>query len=188
VFPQTFVIPLSATMTITQIHVPVDDTHNHWFAFFTSFDAPVDHNTMRRQRLAGVTLPNYIPTTGRHNQWGFNAEEQTHRTMLGMGEEDINVHDQWACESMGAIQDRSKEHLGTTDKVIVANRRKLRQAIDSVQAGGPAPGIADADLAAAATGPHTVDGIAPADGWGAWWSQAVQDKQAHAPWADGTRS
>jgi phthalate 4,5-dioxygenase oxygenase subunit len=40
-----------------------------------------------------------------------------------MGEEDINVHDQWAVESMGAIQDRTREHLGTSDKVIMANRR-----------------------------------------------------------------
>ncbi|MCD6665641.1 MAG: hypothetical protein LT081_06135, partial [Hydrogenophaga sp.] len=45
------------------------------------------------------------------------------RTYLGMGEDDINVHDQWACESMGAIQDRTREHLGTTDKVIMAHRR-----------------------------------------------------------------
>ena len=31
---------------------------------------------------------------------------------------DINVHDQWACESMGAIQDRTREHLGQSDKAI----------------------------------------------------------------------
>src|SRR5690606_5071836 len=118
VFPQTFVIPLSETMTITQMHVPVDDTHNYWYAFFTSFDGPVDKKTMRDQRLPAVTLPGYVPRAGRHNNWGFNAEEQVSRTFLGMGENDINVHDQWACESMGAIQDRTREHLGTTDKVI----------------------------------------------------------------------
>ena len=28
------------------------------------------------------------------------------RTFLGMGEDDINVHDQWAVESMGACQGR----------------------------------------------------------------------------------
>ena len=64
-----------------------------------------------------------------------------------MGEDDINVHDQWACESMGAIQDRTREHLGTTDKVIMANRRMLQQAIDTVEQGGTAPGIADPALA-----------------------------------------
>jgi hypothetical protein len=55
-----------------------------------------------------------------------------------MGEEDINVHDQWAVESMGAIQDRTREHLGTSDKVIMANRRMLLKAIETVQAGGVA--------------------------------------------------
>jgi hypothetical protein len=43
---------------------------------------------------------------------------------------DINVHDQWAVESMGAIQDRTREHLGQSDKAIVQYRRLLRQEIE----------------------------------------------------------
>ena len=183
VFPQTFVIPLSETMTITQMHVPVDDTHNHWFAFFTSFTTPVDKEAMRAPRLAAVTLPDYRPKTGRHNNWGFNAQEQQTRTYLGMGEDDINVHDQWACESMGAIQDRTREHLGTTDKVIMANRRMLQQAIDTVEQGGTAPGIADPALHPQISGPDTVDGIAPAQGWQDWWKDAVCARREAAPWS-----
>jgi phenylpropionate dioxygenase-like ring-hydroxylating dioxygenase large terminal subunit len=186
VFPQTFVIPLSETMTITQMHVPVDDTHNHWFAFFTSFDGPVNKKTMRNQRLQAVTLPDYIPKSGRHNHWGFSAEEQQSQTYLGMGEDDINVHDQWACESMGAIQDRTREHLGTTDKVIMANRRLLLQAIDTVANGGVPPGIADPAQHSAISGPDTVDGIAPAGDWQAWWQAAVKAKRAAAPWGEAT--
>jgi phenylpropionate dioxygenase-like ring-hydroxylating dioxygenase large terminal subunit len=182
VFPQTFVIPLSETMTITQMHMPVDDTHNYWYAFFTSFDGPVDKTTMRNQRLQAVTLPGYVPKSGRHNHWGFNPEEQQNRTYLGMGEDDINVHDQWACESMGAIQDRTREHLGTSDKVIMANRRLLLQAIDTVASGGTPPGVADATLHAQISGPDTVDGIAPADGWQAWWQDAVRTKREGAHW------
>lgn len=182
VFPQTFVIPLSETMTITQMHVPVDDTRNYWYAFFTSFAEPVNKKTMRDQRLQAVTLPDYIPKAGAHNQWGFNAEEQMTRTYLGMGEDDINVHDQWACESMGAIQDRTREHLGTTDKVIMANRRLLLAALDTVEQGGTPPGIADPSLHGAIAGPDTVDGIAPAQGWQAWWQDAVRAKREAAPW------
>ena len=182
VFPQTFVIPLSETMTITQMHVPVDDTRNYWYAFFTSFDAPVDKHTMRQQRLAAVTLPDYVPRAGRWNEWGFNPEEQQTRTYLGMGEEDINVHDQWACESMGEIQDRTREHLGTTDKVIMANRRLLLQAMDAVAQGGTPPGIGDPARSAGIGGPDTVDGIAPAQGWQDWWQTAVQAKRDGAPW------
>jgi phthalate 4,5-dioxygenase oxygenase subunit len=169
-------------MTITQMHVPVDDTHTYWYSIFTSFAGPLDQQAMRAQRQQFISLPDYIPHAGRHNRWGFNADEQLTQTYLGMGEEDINVHDQWAVESMGPVQDRSREHLGTTDKVIMANRRALLKAISTVQEGGVAPGIADATQAAAMTGPDTVDGIAPADAWSDWWRGAVQAKRDAAPW------
>ena len=65
----------------------------------------------------------------RDNDYGFDPHEQEHTTYTGMGT-DINVHDQWACESMGAIQDRTEEHLGTSDKAISAYRRLLRQALE----------------------------------------------------------
>ena len=193
IFPHTFVIPLSETMTITQMHVPVDDTRTYWVSIFTSFAGPVDKDTMRNQRLPYVTLPDYIPKSGRHNHWGFNPEEQMNRTYLGMGEDDINVHDQWACESMGAIQDRTREHLGTSDRAIMLNRRLLQQAIDDVQAGRTPLGVAQVDVATTRLGPDTVDGIAPAQAWEDWWQQAVRAKRDAAPWdagipAAGTRT
>jgi phthalate 4,5-dioxygenase len=183
IFPHTFVIPLSETLTITQMHMPVDDTRTYWYSIFTSFAAPVDKEAMRAQRLKYIALPDYVPKSGRHNRWGFDPEEQRTQTFLGMGEDDINVHDQWAVESMGAIQDRTREHLGTSDKVIMANRRMLLKAIESVQAGGGAPGVADPALAAQMIGPDTVDGIAPAGAWPTWWQEQVRAKRERAPWA-----
>ena len=182
IFPHTFVIPLSETLTITQMHMPVDDAHTYWYSIFTSFAGPVDKEAMRAQRLQYIELPDYVPKSGRHNRWGFNPEEQRTQTFLGMGEDDINVHDQWAVESMGGIQDRTREHLGTSDKVIMANRRTLLKAIESVQAGGAAPGVADPALAAQMIGPDTVDGIAPAGAWPTWWKEQVRAKRACAPW------
>jgi phthalate 4,5-dioxygenase oxygenase subunit len=182
IFPHTFVIPLSETLTITQMHLPVDDTHTYWYSIFTSFAGPVDKDAMRNQRLQYISLPDYVPKSGRHNRWGFNPEEQLTQTYLGMGEDDINVHDQWAVESMGPIQDRTREHLGTSDKVIMANRRTLLKAVETVQAGGAAPGVADASQAALMAGPDTVDGIAPAGAWPTWWKQQVQAKRDGAPW------
>jgi phenylpropionate dioxygenase-like ring-hydroxylating dioxygenase large terminal subunit len=181
-FPQGFVIPLSETMTITQLHVPVDDVNTYWYSFFTSFDAPLDKETMRAQRLVNTILPDYLPRRGRHDDWGYCEEEQRTRTYLGMGEQDINVHDQWAVESMGAIQDRTREHLGTSDRVIMANRRLLLAAIDTVRAGGTPPMVLDAAQAAALQGPPTIDCIAPAQGWQDHWQQAVQARRAAAPW------
>ncbi len=182
VFPQSFVIPLSETVTITQMHVPVDDTHTYWFSFFTSFDAPLDKAQMRQQRLLGLSLPDYKPLNGRHNNWGFDAEEQRTRTYLGMGEEDINRHDQWAVESMGAIQDRTREHVGQSDKVILANRRLLFQAIETVRAGGSPPMVLNSAQAAALTGPHTIDCMAPAAQWQSHWQAAARAKREAAAW------
>ena len=118
------------------------------------------------------SLPDYVPINGRHNDWGFDPAEQRTRTYLGMGEEDINLHDQWAVESMGAIQDRTREHLGTSDKVIMAHRRQLLKAIETVRAGGTPPLVLAAEAAAALTGPDTIDCIAPAARWQDFWQQA----------------
>jgi len=181
-FPHTFVIPLSETMTITQMHVPVDDEHTYWWSFFTSFTEPLDRETMRRQRLAHMTLPDYVPIHGRHDHWNYNPVEQRTRTFLGMGEDDINLHDQWAVESMGRIQDRTREHLGTSDKVIMANRRQLLKAIETVQAGGTPPMVLSADAAAALQGPDTIDCIAPGANWQAFWQQQAAAKRQGAPW------
>ncbi len=76
VFPQAFVIPLSPEMTITQWHVPVDDTGCYWYAIFTAFDQPVDKAEMRRQRLQLYELPDYRPRVHRGNDYGFDVDEQ----------------------------------------------------------------------------------------------------------------
>ena len=99
-----------------------------------------------------------------------------------MGEDDINVHDQWACESMGPIQDRTREHLGTSDVAIMVNRRNLLKAIDDVEAGKLPMGLAQPDIASQRMGPDTVDGIAPAQDWENWWQHAVTHKRTNAPW------
>ena len=49
------------------------------------------------------------------------------------------AQDAFAIETQGAIQDRTKEHLGSTDIVIIAVRRALLKAIKQMQDGGEAP-------------------------------------------------
>ena len=134
-FPHGFVIPMSTEMTITQWHVPVDDENCYWYAIFTSYSTPVDKKKMRDQRLELYELPDYRSRKNKSNDYGFDPHEQATATYTGMGA-DINVHDQWAVESMGAIQDRTSEHLGQADKAIVQYRRLLRQEIEKAAAGG----------------------------------------------------
>ena len=181
VFPQAFVIPMSAAMTITQWHVPVDDTHCYWVAIFTSFGAPVDHAQMRAQRLASYTLPDYAPRLNRRNNYGFDAAEQDAQTYTGMGM-DINIHDQWAVEGQGPIQDRTREHPGTTDRAIMRYRRMLLAAIDKHRAGDSLPMQPDASAAARLRGPVTVDGIARDMPWSQYWVAADRAKRRGAAW------
>jgi phenylpropionate dioxygenase-like ring-hydroxylating dioxygenase large terminal subunit len=180
-FPQAFVIPMSAEMTITQWHMPVDDTHCYWIAIFTSFAGPVDRAAMRAQRLANYALPDYLPKKNRDNDYGFDADEQARSTYTGMGQ-DINVHDQWAVESQGRIQDRTRENLASTDKAIAANRRLLLRAMSAVEEGRAPMMVLDEAAAARLTGPGTIDGMAPTERWQAHWRDAVSRRRAAAPW------
>jgi phthalate 4,5-dioxygenase len=183
-FPNAFVIPMSREMTITQWHVPIDDTRHYWYAIFTSFGAPVDKDEMRRQRLALYELPDYIPRKNKRNDYGFDPHEQAHDTFTGMGA-DINVHDQWACESMGVIQDRTNEHLGTSDKAIIAYRKLLRAAIDEAGSGGHPLMVLDGPAAQGLTGPAAIDGIGPTDDWQGYWQRTESAKRKAASWANG---
>ena len=182
VFPQAFVIPMSSDMTISQWHVPVDDTHCYWFAIFTSFTGPVNKQQMRDQRLKLYELPHYISRKNKRNDYGFNLQEQLTQTYTGMGD-DINVHDQWAVESQGPIQDRTREHLGTTDKGIIAYRRMLVNAIESTLAGEGAPMLPDASQAKALTGPPSIDGIGDASDPEGYWQGADLERRKKSDWA-----
>src|SRR6202044_4166708 len=106
----------------------------YWYAISTSYAQPVDKQKMRDQRLQLYELPDYRSRRNRANDYGFDPHEQATETYTGMGL-DINGHDQWAVESMGPIQDRTREHLGTADKAIVQYRRLLRQEIEKASKG-----------------------------------------------------
>ena len=49
----------------------------------------------------------------------------------------INTQDYALQEGMGPIVDRSKEHLGTTDKAIIVCRQLLLEAVQAVEEGKP---------------------------------------------------
>jgi phenylpropionate dioxygenase-like ring-hydroxylating dioxygenase large terminal subunit len=181
-FPQAFVIPMNAEMTITQFHVPVDDYGCYWYSIFTSFGAPVDKATMRNQRLKTYPAPDYKPIFGRNNAWGFNAEEQRTRTFTGMGF-DINIHDQFACESQGPIQDRTQENLGSSDKGIVLYRRILMDAIRKSEAGETPLMVVDEPQARALTGPPAIDGIGPTGRMEEYWKESDATRRKKAAWA-----
>ncbi len=183
VFPCAITIPMSNEMTITQWHVPVDDHRCYWYSMFTSFGDPVDKLKMREQRLKEHHLPYYEPVKNRANNYGYNPDEQDTLTYTGMGL-DINVHDQWAVESMGSIQDRRNEHLGKSDVAIIRYRRLLRQAIAAAN-NDPAtkpPFVLNDDDAAKVMGPRSIDVIAGNDSWRDIWRERDDKRRAACSW------
>src|SRR5262249_16351913 len=87
----------------------------------------VDQTTFRSRRNRGN---NYL------------MDRRVQKTETFTGIEGVNQQDRAVQESMGAVVDRSKEHLGPADRAVIQARRLLLQAIKHVEAGGTPPGIA----------------------------------------------
>ena len=182
IFPSAICIPMSREMTITQWHVPIDDHSCYWYSMFTSFDKPVNKALMREQRLKEHTLPDYVPIKNKHNRYGYNAAEQQQTTYTGMGM-DINVHDQWAVESMGSIQNRTKEHLGKTDIGITRYRRMLMAAIDNVESGDESKlPMRNGAYLKKIHGPLSNDAMTQTDNWEQSSQQHDEQRRAECPW------
>lgn len=181
VFPCAITIPMSKEMTITQWHVPIDDHNCYWYSMFTSFGDPVDKEKMSEQRLKEHRLPDYAPLKNASNNYGYDANEQDKLTYTGMGL-DINVHDQWACEGMGAIQDRTNEHLGKTDIAIIRYRKKLRAAIADFAQGNLSALPMYNGNAGQVRGPVSIDTLAPSGNWEDSWGIADARRRTNCNW------
>lgn len=182
IFPQAICIPMSREMIITQWHVPIDDENCYWYTMFTSFANPVDKKVMRDQRLKEHRLPDYAPLKNRANGYHYDPEEQETLTYTGMGL-DINVHDQWAVEGLGTIQDRTREHLGRGDAVIVRYRLLLRKAIKALESNKEDALLmrGNADVSRI-VGPLSNDAITETNDWKAASRRADMERRAECPW------
>lgn len=181
IFPEAICIPMSREMTITQWHVPVDDETCYWYSMFTSFGEPVNKELMREQRLKEHRLPDYAPLKNKRNNYGYDPEEQGTQTYTGMGM-DINVHDQWAVESMGRIQDRTDEHLGKSDIAIIRYRRMLRRVIDAVKQGSDDIPMCNGTPPAQIFGPVSTDAIAADGDWQKAWLDSDTERRQACSW------
>ncbi|HLF76122.1 MAG TPA: Rieske 2Fe-2S domain-containing protein, partial [Dehalococcoidia bacterium] len=114
--------------------VPIDDDH-YWRWGFSSnpqnFDAQVERGYGKdmpqtgpgtRAAATGITPP----TQNRGNDYGLDRELQrksSYTGIQGIGQQDMAV-----TESMGEIYNRTREHLGTSDRAIIRMRSMLIKA------------------------------------------------------------
>jgi phenylpropionate dioxygenase-like ring-hydroxylating dioxygenase large terminal subunit len=113
-------------------HVPIDDTHHWKYNFVYTSGAPLDKGIVTRER--SELTPDYHLARNEANRYMQDRESMKTKTYAGMGH-GFQAHDAFATGSQGAIQDRTEEHLVSSDKAIIAARKLLEKAIRDVQEG-----------------------------------------------------
>ena len=114
-------------------HVPMDD-ESHWkYMIVFSREAPLDKSKFMQRYTAEINS-DFLPKRNRANRYLQDRTEMQNKTFSGMGLF-FAEHDLFVSESMGPIADRTQEHLGSTDRPIIAARRQMLQAIRQVQEG-----------------------------------------------------
>ncbi len=119
-------------------HVPIDDTHHWKYTFTFDREQPLDKEVTRRGR--SDMSPDYKPTRNKANRYLQDRESMREQSYTGIGYV-FQAHDLCVVEGAGAVQDRSREHLVTSDQAIVAARKLLLKAIQEVQEGRDAPHV-----------------------------------------------
>jgi nitrite reductase/ring-hydroxylating ferredoxin subunit len=127
--------------------VPIDDDHTMYWGMVISFVA--DSGGARtgaapRQQDSGL-LPNTTDWLGRFrlrqnaaNDYEIDRERQS-SGLSYTGLANVPLEDQAVTESMGAIYDRSHEHLGTSDAMVIRTRRRLVNAAKALRQEGTIP-------------------------------------------------
>jgi phthalate 4,5-dioxygenase oxygenase subunit len=139
--------------------VPIDDGH-HWKYMITfRRSAPLDKEDHKRSLEADIT-PDYRLIRNRANRFQQDREEMKTRTFNGMGPSFV-VHDAFATESQGPVQDRTREHLVSSDQAILASRKLLLKAIRDIQDGGEPPLVSRDPASNAAPGLVVLSEVVP---------------------------
>lgn len=113
-------------------HVPIDDTQHWKYTFTFRRRAPVDKESARRSR-AEMT-PDYKSIRNKTNRYLQDRNSMTQESYTGIGF-NFQIHDLYATEGQGPIQDRTKEHLTPMDIAIVVARKLMAKAIRDIQEG-----------------------------------------------------
>ncbi|MGH7874054.1 MAG: Rieske 2Fe-2S domain-containing protein [Candidatus Binatia bacterium] len=115
-------------------YVPADDTHCWRYDIGFRRDRAVREDEIHRRKQIN---PDFSKVRNARNN--YLQDRQKQKTINFTGIEDFLNHDACATESMGAIFDRTKEHLGISDKAVIAVRKYLLTAVKGLQNGAEPP-------------------------------------------------
>jgi len=118
------------------IYVPADDEHAWRYDLGFLRDRKPTKEDLNRKTQIG---PDYHRIRNLKNNYLQNRQLQATTDYTGI--ENFLNEDGCAMESMGPIYDRSREHLGVSDKAVIAVRKFLINAVKEFQAGKEPPHI-----------------------------------------------
>jgi phenylpropionate dioxygenase-like ring-hydroxylating dioxygenase large terminal subunit len=129
--------PPSAAI-LTQVRVPIDDTSSLHFRVFAHPHRPLtdqEHETFRN----GVIIPERIPGTFMLKEDATNdylIDREAQRTTNYTGIKSIVAQDLAVTQDQGGpIADRSREYLTSSDKAIIALRKRLLTSVKALRDG-----------------------------------------------------
>lgn len=124
--------------------VPIDDTTTWTWSITYHPDRPLTRHDVDSFRggssIHAELIPGtHVPVRNRSNE--YLVDRKLQRLGYFSGIEGIPAQDSAVQESMGAIVDRRREHLGTSDVAIVYARRRLLAAVRAHADGQEAPAL-----------------------------------------------
>ena len=122
--------------------VPIDDETTMVLDWFYSLDEPLtEAEQQERGARNGPTEIDQKTFRSRRNRANDGLiDRELQRTEYFAGVHGISAADRMVQEAMEPVVDRSKEHLGQTDRAIIVARKQLLRALQTVQDGGTPPG------------------------------------------------
>jgi phthalate 4,5-dioxygenase len=120
-------------------YIPIDDEHSWRINLGFKEGAPFE---AAGSRLAGEPFvdEHFAKLRNQRNHYLIDREKQKSENFTGLGPNFV-IHDSMATETMGSIFDRSQEHLGVSDKAVIATRRYLLDLLQDFQQGTEPPGL-----------------------------------------------
>ena len=126
-------------------YVPIDDEHTSVIQYYFSAGDPITEQERVGLRISptlekvthrmsnGALLDTWRDIRNADNDYMLDREAQ--KTVSFTGISSARSQDEMVTDGMGAVADRTKEHLGTTDAAIIRARRMLLKLARDLQEG-----------------------------------------------------
>jgi phthalate 4,5-dioxygenase len=167
--------PITATDCPMQWWVPIDDDHVMKWEVRWNPSRPMTQEERDAQWLrdpggdiepTSDPLTHHRPAASPANDYFFDQDAQLNNRMSGLPS--VNIQDKAMLETMaftrpgGHVVDRTVEHLGTADAMIIRTRRRLLEAARALRDHGTVPpGVDEPDIYAVRSATVILDDGAP---------------------------